>query len=111
MEKNDGRLAAGSAIDHQQRAQFGYERIGRRQCIAGGSGGAGGGALSAARAAPLVDRNVIAGWRNRTGGTKIKAAAATDDPRARMRAKIGLERDITRLVELANEVARLQHRS
>src|SRR5712692_5073182 len=52
---------------------------------------------------------MIAGRRNGAGRTKVETAAATDDVRPRMGAKIRRECDVTRLVEAADEIARAQY--
>ena len=92
-------LAAGLAIGQQQRAQLAQQCIGRRQRIGGRPGGTGGGALAAAGAYVGVDRHVIAGRRDGAGRTKVQAARAADDLRARMRAELLAEGDVARLVE------------
>ncbi len=56
-----------------------------------------------------VDGHVIAGGRDRAGRTQIEAASAADDLGTGMRAQLGVERDVTRLVEAADEIARREH--
>jgi len=90
------------AIDGEQCAQFPQQRIGGRQGITRGAGRTDRGALAAAGADLCVDQDVIAVWYDRTRGTEIEAAVATDDPRARMGAKLGIEGDVARLVEAAD---------
>src|SRR5260221_2786022 len=53
---------------------------------------------------------MIASRRNGARRTEIEAAAAADDVRARMGAKIGRECDVARFVEAADEIARAQDR-
>src|SRR3984893_11356053 len=52
---------------------------------------------------------MIAGRRNGAGRTKVEAAAAADDLRSRMGAKICCECHVTWLVEGADEIARPQY--
>ncbi len=110
VHEHDRLRAAGLAIGGEQRAQPAHQRVGRRQRIGGGAGRADGGALSAAGADMRVDRHVIAGGRDRAGRAEIEAAGAADDVGARMRAEVLGEGDVARLVEGADEVARLEHR-
>ena len=88
VKQHDGLRAAGLAIGGEQRAQLAHQRVRRRQRIGGGAGRAGGGALAAAGADMRVDRDVIAGGRDRAGRAEIEAARAADDLRARMRAEV-----------------------
>ena len=64
--------------------------------------------MAAARANLFVDRDVIARRRDGAGWTKVEAAAAADDFRARMDAEFRGESDIPRLIESADEIARAQ---
>ena len=110
VQQHDRRLrAAGITIGGQQRPQLAHQRIRRRQRIGGGPGRANGRALSAARADIGIDGDMIASRRDRAGGTEIEAARAADDLRARMGAEIRAVRHVTRLVETADEIARLEH--
>ena len=79
VEQQHRARAAGFAIGGEQRAQLAQQRIGRRQRVGGGAGRAGGGALAAAGADVRVDRDMIAGGRDRAGRAEIEAAAAADD--------------------------------
>ena len=106
-----GRVAAGLAIGGEQGPQPAHQRIGRRQRIGGRAGRADGGALAAAGADMGVDRHVVAGGRDRAGRAEVEAAVAADDAGARMRADVLGEGDVARLVEGADEIARLEHRA
>ena len=109
VQQHDRVLAAGLAIGREQHAKLAHQRVGRRQRVGRGAGRTGRGALAAAGADLRVDRDVIAGRRDRAGRAEIEAAVAADDLRARMRAEILGEGDVARLVEGADEIARLQH--
>ena len=104
-----GLLAARFAVGAEQRAQLAQQRVGRRQSIGRGAGRAGGGALAAAGANCASIAHMIAVGRDRAGRTEIEAAAAADDLGARMRAQVLAEIDVARLVEVADEIARLEH--
>ena len=108
MKQQHRALAAGVAIDTEQRAQLPQQRVGRRQRVSGGAGRAGGGALAAAGADLRIDADMIASRRDRAGRAQVETAAAADDLRARMRAQIGVEIDVARLVERAAQIARLE---
>ena len=110
VDQHDRLRAAGFAIGGEQRAQPAHQRVGRRQRIGGGAGRADGGALPATGADMGVDRDVIAGGRDGAGRAEVEAAGAADDLGARMRAEVLGEGDVARLVEGADEVARLEHR-
>ena len=71
--------AAGLAIGGEQRAQLAHQRVGRRQRVGRGAGRAGGGALAAAGADLRIDRDMIAGGRDRAGRAEVEAAVAADD--------------------------------
>ncbi len=103
--------AARLAIGGKQHAQAAHQRVRRRQGIGGRAGRTGGRALPAAGAHLGVDRHMVARGCNGAGRTEIEAAPAAHDARARMRAQILGEGDVARLVETADEIARLQHRA
>ena len=115
MQQHDRLPAARFAIGRKQHAQLAHQDVCRRQRVGRSPGGAGGGALAAARADMGVDGDMIARGRDRAGRAEIEAAAAADDLGTRMRAKILGELDVARFVEGADEVPRLQrctqHRS
>jgi hypothetical protein len=48
---------------------------------------------------------MVPGGRDRAGGAEVEAARAADDLRARMRAELGAELDVARLVEGADRSA------
>ena len=110
VNQHDGTFAAGLAVGGEQGAQLAHQRVRRRQRVAGGARRADGGALAAAGADIRIDLNVVAVRRDGAGRAKIEAAAATDDARARMRAKVFGKLDVARLVESAGEIARAQDR-
>ncbi len=65
--------------------------------------------LPAACADARIDRDMVTVGRDCAGRAKIKTTATADDVGARMRAEVGREVHIERLVELTDEIARLQH--
>src|SRR5262249_48347499 len=93
-----------------QRAQLAQQCIRRRQRVRGGAGRANRRALSAARTDICVDDDVIVARCYRTGWAEVEATRAADDLRARMGTKILGKGDVARLIEAADEVARLEHR-
>src|SRR4051794_23247559 len=110
MNEHDRLRASGLTIRTQQNPQAAYQRIcgwQRVRCRAGWTDRC---ALATTSANIGVDRDVIAGRHNRTGGTEIETAIAADDLRARMRADIFGESNVARLVEIADKIARLQYR-
>ncbi len=109
MDQEQRLRPARLAIGGEQHAQFAHQRIGRRHGIARSAGRTHSRALAAAGADQRIDRNMIAIGRNRAGRTQIEAAAAADDLGARMRAEIFGENNVARLVEGADEIARLEH--
>ena len=111
MQEHDRMRAAGFAIGRKHCAQLAHQRVRGRQRVGRGAGRTDRGALAAAGANLRIDRDVIAGRRDRAGRTEIEAAAAADDLGTRMRAQVLGEGDIARLVEGADEVARLEHRA
>src|SRR3954469_10893191 len=106
MNEHDRLRASGLAIRAEQNSQAAYQRIRRWQRVRCRTSRTDRCALAAPGANIGVDRDVIAGGRNRTGGTEIETAIAADDLRARMRADILSESDVARLVETADEIAR-----
>ena len=111
VHEHDRRLASTCvAVGAKQHAQLAHESICRRQRVTGGAGRAHRRALAAARANKCVDRDVIARGRDRPGRAEIETAGAANDARARMGAQILGESDVARLIETADEVARLEHR-
>ena len=66
-------------------------------------------ALATAGADVGINSDVIAGRRDRAGGTEIETTIAADALRARMRSNVRSESDVARLVEAADEVTRFQH--
>ncbi len=111
VHEHDRRLASPcTAIGAEQRAQLAHECICRRQRVSGSAGRAHRRALSAARADISVDRDMIARGRDGPCRAEIEAAGAADNARARMGAQILCEGDVARLIETADEVARLEHR-
>src|SRR6185312_2631578 len=89
VEEHDRIAAARLRIGREQGAQAAQQRVGRRERIGRRAGGAGGGALPAARADLCIDRDVIAGRRNRARRAEIETAPAADDVRAAVSAEVG----------------------
>ena len=58
-----------------------------------------------------VDRDMVAVGRDRTGRALLEAARAARPPRAGMRAELGRERDVARLLELADQLHRVEQRA
>src|SRR5437588_11677821 len=57
-----------------------------------------------------IDGDVIARGRNGASRAEVEAAPASDNAGPRMRAELGSEGDIARLVESADEIARFENR-
>src|SRR5947209_19930892 len=108
MEENHAVVSAGIPVGTHQRAQSAQERIGGRQRIFLCAGRADRSSASAARADIGIDCDMIARGRNRAGRADFETTRAADNARARMGAKIGMEINETRLVELADEMACLE---
>src|SRR4029077_7998534 len=85
--------------------------VGGRQGIACRARWTGRGALAASRADPGVDFDVIAIRCDRPGRAKVETAVTTGQLRARMDADFCAEIHIFRLVEAADKIARLEHRT
>src|SRR5262249_61622187 len=98
---------AGLVIGLQHRAQLVQQRVRGRKRIRSRARGAGGRALAAAGANLRADLDVITVGHDRAGRTEIEAAVAARKFRARMRAELGGEGDVLRLVETAAKGARL----
>ena len=104
-------FAAGCPVGTEQYAKFAEQGVGGRQGVSGSAGRTGGGALAAAGTDLRIDRHMIAIWRYGAGRTEIETAAAADNLGTRMRAQILGERNVARLVECADEIARLEYRA
>src|ERR1700760_1303742 len=102
MQQKNGRCSARLAIDAEKRAQFSHERIRRRHSVASGARRTSRRALTAAGTDLVVDYDVIAGRRDRTGRAEIETAMAAHDARARMSAQRSRKVYITWLVEGAD---------
>ena len=109
MQQQDRALAAGLAIGQQHRAQLAHQRIRRWHRVGSRTSRAGCGALAAPGADVRIDCHMVAGRRDRAGGAEIEAARAAHDLGARMGAQRRVEGDIARLLEGADEIARLQY--
>ena len=111
VQKQDRISTAGLAIGRQQNTQLAHQRVGGGQGVGGGAGRAGRCALAAAGAQMRIDRHVIARRCDCARRTKVEAAVTAHDLGARMGAQVGGECDRARLVERADEIARLEHRA
>ena len=102
--------AARFGICAQQGAQPEQQNLARRQGVARRAGRAHAGAGTAAAADVGVDRHVVAGGRDRGRRADVEAAGAAGDVAARMGTQILMEGDVKRLIELADQVGRLEQR-
>jgi hypothetical protein len=109
MQQHNGLRTARLRVSREQRAQLAQQGIGGRQRVGSSTRRAHRGALAAPGAHVGIDGNMVSGGRDRTGGAEVEAAAAADNARARMRAELLREFDVARLVERADEIARLEH--
>ncbi len=104
MEEHHPVRPARLAVGLQQQLELADQRIGGRQRVARGACRTRGGAGAAAGADFRVDGDMIAVRRDGACRAKVEAAGAARHLRARMGAEIGLEVDVARFVERADEV-------
>ena len=109
MKQHDGPFAAGLAIGDQHRAQPAHQRVFRRQRIGCRAGRAGGRALAAARADICVDRHMVSRGADGARRTEVETPGATRPLRTRVSAQPGFKIDVARLLEGADEIARLEN--
>ncbi len=108
VQQQDAVAATGIAIGLGAGADLLQQYVGGGQGIGRGPRRAGCGALAAAAADVRIDGDGVASRRDRAGRAQVEAAGAADLARARMGAQVGMEIDIARLVEGADEIGRLE---
>ena len=111
MDQQRRVLAAALPVGEQKRAQALEDRGRRRIGVGRGTGRADAVAGAAAAAEIGVDRDHVAGRLDRGRRADLEAAGAAGAPRARMGAELGLELDVARLLELADQIGQIEQRA